>query len=177
MVTDKIKDKISAVMRSDKKVKIFAVIGIVGILLILLSEAVPQSGAKRSDNQQIQEISYADYIASLEKDTQNIIGSINGVGKCRVMLTLKDTKESIYAKNSDEKNDESSYSKNYEYVLYDGQDGETPVLIKQYFPQIQGVVVVCDGADNTVVRENVINSVSSLFNIPTSRISVSKIKQ
>ena len=93
------------------------------------------------------------------------------------MLTLKDTKESIYAKNSDEKNDESSYSKNYEYVLYDGQDGETPVLIKQYFPQIQGVVVVCDGADNTVVRENVINSVSSLFNIPTSRISVSKIKQ
>lgn len=176
-MTDKIKEKLSAVLNSDKKVKIFAIIGIIGIVLILLSEAVPHNTAKSSNNNQLKEISYSDYIASLEKDTQNIIGSINGVGKCKVMLTLKDTNESVYAKNSNEKNDDSSYSKSYEYVLYDGQDGETPVLIKQYFPQIQGVVVVCEGADNTVVRENVINSVSSLFNIPTSRISVSKIKQ
>lgn len=176
-MTEKIKEKLSAVLNSDKKVKIFVIIGILGIALILLSEAIPHTNTDGSNKTQIQETSYSDYITSLEKETQNIIGSINGVGKCKVMLTLKDTNESVYAKNSDEKSDDGSYSKSYEYVLYDGQDGETPVLIKQYFPQIQGVVIVCDGADNTVVREHVINSVSSLFNIPTSRISVSKIKQ
>jgi stage III sporulation protein AG len=93
------------------------------------------------------------------------------------MLTLKDTNESVYAKNSQESSNDSSYSKEYEYVLYDGDDGETPVLIKQYFPQIQGVAVVCEGGDNTAVKERIINALSSLFNISTSKISVSKLSK
>lgn len=173
----KIKDKLEAFFRGDKKIKLFVAIGIVSILLILISEVVPSAGTKSASSVDSEEYSYSEYISLLEDETAEIIGSIDGVGECKVMITLKNTNESVFAKNSEESSDDSSYSKSYEYVLYDGQDGETPVLIKQYFPQIQGVAVVCEGGDNTVVKERVISAISSLFNISTSKISISKISK
>ncbi len=92
------------------------------------------------------------------------------------MITLKNSSESVFAKNTDENSSPGSNSLKNEYVLYDGENGEEPVLIKQYLPDVQGVAVVCDGADNSRVRESVINSISSLFNIPVTKISVSKYK-
>lgn len=106
-----------AFFRGDKKIKIFVAIGIVSILLILLSEVVPGSAAKSASSVDSEEYSYSEYISDLENETAEIIGSIEGVGECRVMLTLKNTNESVYAKNSDESSDDSSYSKSYEYVL------------------------------------------------------------
>jgi stage III sporulation protein AG len=176
-VDSKIKEKINDFFKCDKKIKIFVVIGIVSIFVILLSEFIPSETKDNTLNDDSESYSYSEYIESLEKETTDIVGSIDGVGECKVMLTLKNTNESVYAKNSDESSDDGSYSKKYEYVLYDGQDGETPVLVKQYFPQIQGAVVVCEGGDNTVVKERVISAISSLFNISTSKISVTKISQ
>jgi stage III sporulation protein AG len=173
----KIKEKVNEFFKSDKKIKIFIAIGFISILIILLSETLPSNDNKDYSSNDTQDYSYSDYIKTLESETEDIIGSINGVGECKVMLTLKDTNESVYAKNSQESSNDSSYSKEYEYVLYDGDDGETPVLIKQYFPQIQGVAVVCEGGDNTAVKERIINALSSLFNISTSKISVSKLSK
>ncbi len=159
----------------DKRIRLFVLLGLVCILLILLSEMLPH--AQSAKKQQAKEENlYASYIASLEEKTADLIGSIQGAGRCKVMITLKDTPESVFARNQQENESDSSYSKNYEYVLYDGQDGETPVLIKQYYPAVQGVAVVCDGADSTVVRESIINSIASLYNISVSKISVSKYK-
>lgn len=162
-------------LKPNNRIKLFVIIGIIGVILIMLSEVVP---SKSNDTKQTntQDYSYSEYISALEDETADIISSIDGVGKCKVMLTLKDTNESVYAKNTDESSSDSSYSKSYEYVLYDGEDGDTPIVIKQYFPRIQGVVVVCEGGDNTLVREKIIESVSSLFNVSSNKISVSKIK-
>ena len=173
-MADNVKDIYYKIKTSDKKVKIFIVIGFLGMFLILLSELVPSSSPSKTD---VNEYSYDEYVSSLEEKTKDLVESIDGAGKCRVMLTLKDTRESVYAKNSEESKGEGSYSNSYEYVLYKGQDGETPVLVKEYFPQVNGVAVVCTGADNIAVKENIINCISSVFNIPTSKISVSKLKQ
>lgn len=158
--------------KMDNKLKILIALGLVGILLIMLSEVVPDT----RKNETVKDYSYEEYVKSLEEKTEKILSSIEGTGRCKVMITLKYSNESVYAKNSDESSSESSFSKSSEYVLYDGQGGTTPLLIKENFPAVQGVAVVCEGADNTVVRENIINSISSLFGISVSKISVSKIK-
>lgn len=168
----KIYDAFSGVINGDKKIKIFAAIGIIAILLILLSEFIPTA----AESKKKEETDYAEYISSLENETQELLSSISGAGRCKVMITLKNSSESVYAKNIEENNNSGSISLKNEYVLYDGQEGETPVLIKQYFPDVQGVAVVCDGADNSAVRESIINTVSSLFSIPVNKISVSKYK-
>lgn len=169
----KIKEISKIIFRPENRIKLFVALGVIGVLLILLSEVAPHDESIKKDNSEIQ---YDKYISSLEEKTTSIISSIDGVGECRVMLTLSSTDESVYAKNTEEKMANSSYSKNNEYVLYDGTQGDEPILIKQVFPTVQGVVVVCTGGDNVVVRERIINSVSSLFDVPSSRISVSKLE-
>lgn len=173
-MANKLKERLEALFKGDKKLMLISFAAFAAILLILLSELAPsqpkQKEAKTS------ETGIADYARELEAQTEQLISSISGAGKCKVMITLKNSNENIYAKNTDESIASGSNSFKNEYVLYEGQDGEQPVLIKQYLPCVQGVAVVCEGADKTAVRESVVNCVSSLFDIPVTKISVSKYK-
>lgn len=162
--------------KGDKKLKILVAIGIIGIILVALSEAVPAQNKQSASSIYDDKVSYSEYIDMLEKETQDIISSIEGAGQCKVMITLKNTNESVYAKNTEEETGNGSYSKKDEYVLYDNSNSDSPLLIKQYFPEVQGVVIVCSGGDDVVVRENIIRSVTALYNVSSTKISVSKLK-
>lgn len=168
-------ENLKNILKSDKKMRILLILGFVSILIIFLSDFIPASN--QNDNHSTTEtVDYTEYIDTLETKTTDIVESISGAGKCKVMITLKNTNEGIYAQNISENTNESSNSSSNEYVLYNGNDGEEPILIKEYFPEIQGVAIVCEGADNIVVKENIINSVSSLYGISSSKICVSKLK-
>ena len=169
---NKFREIIEKIRNSDKKIKIIVAIGIIGILLILFSEAVPESVSKCESKKS----DYSEYVSSLEDETKTVVESIEGAGKCIVLITLKASNENVYAKNTDENSSSGSISKSDEYVFYKGDSGETPVLLKEYFPQINGIAVVCSGADNYEVKESIISCLSSAFDIPTSKISVTKLK-
>lgn len=164
-----------AVRDKNKSRKILLIVGSIGVLLILLSEIkLPESFQNNSHSSEISG-NYADYTETLNADLTDIISSINGVGECKLMITLKNTNEKVYAQNSDNSYSESSNSKNNEYVIYESENGDSPILLKEKYPQVEGVAVVCSGGGNSVVRESVIQCVCALFNIPASRVSVSKI--
>ncbi len=148
--------------------------GLIGIVLIMLSD---MSIFNTVSKEKTDEYSYDNYVAQLENKCENLIEKIDGAGECDVMITLKNSKENVYAKNSEETQNEGSFSSSYEYVLYKDENGETPAMIKQYYPQVMGVAVVCSGADNATVRESIISLLSSVFDISSSKISVSKSKQ
>lgn len=156
------------------KTKILFVVGIIGILLILLSE-ISFDTKKKDTETQVASVSYSDYVDELDKRLCELISSMDGVGNCKVMITLRNTTESVFAKNTENSYSESSASQNDEYVIYDGENGDSPLLLMENFPVIEGVAVVCSGGDNVVVKEKVIRCVSALFNIPSNRISVSKL--
>lgn len=172
-MVNKLKEYLEKI-KFDKK-KIIIAIGFMGIALILLSEVVPQESSK-SQNTDVQ-TDYNEYVSSLEEKTADLISSIDGVGKCKVMITLEQSDENIFAKNTDESTNSGSYSKKSEYVLYEDNNNDTPVLVKQYFPKVKGVAVVCTGGDDVIVKEKVISSISSLFGISGTKISVSKINR
>ena len=167
------KDKLKQFF-SDKlsKKNIIIVIAVIGILCIALSE-INFSGSEKKDASN--EENYADYVDSLNNELTELISSIDGVGDCRVMITLEQTDESVFAKNTDESSQNGNFSKKSEYVLYENANNDEPILVKRYFPKVYGVVIVCQGGDDTAVRERVISSVSALYDIPYSKISVSKL--
>lgn len=146
-----------------------------GVLLLLLSQVL-QANVKTPTDTKQQDTGYYDYIEKLETDTASLISAIDGVGRCQVMITLREGTESVYARNAQEEARDGSNSEKHEYVLYDGEQGEEALLVKERFPPVQGVAVVCDGADNTAVRTCVVNTVSALLNVSVSKISVSKYK-
>lgn len=174
---NKLKDVFEYLKKVDsKKIKIIVAIGLIGVILIAMSDIFTNNDNDVKPSTQ-SNMNYYEYADELEKRLCNIVSSMNGVGECKVMITLENSKESVYATDNENKSESGSSSSKDEYVIYDSDDGEAPVLIKEYYPKIQGVSVVCSGGDNVVVREQIINTVTSLFNIPANRVSVSKIKE
>lgn len=175
-MANKIKEYINKLTNGDdRKIKIIVAIGLIGIILIFASEFF--SSDKTSSNiDENQTFDYEQYTLMLEERLEDIISSIDGVGECKIMITLENTNESVYATDNEIKSDNNSLNQKDEYVLYETDGGETPVLIKEYMPKVQGVTVICDGGDNKQIQEKIIKSVTALFNISTSRVSVSKIK-
>lgn len=170
------KEKIAEFFENDnKKRKLIVILGIIGVSLILISEIKIPNYDKKNNSDVLSSSSYSEYVCSLNDELTDIISSISGVGECRVMITLKNTNEKIYAQNSENSFSDSSNSKNNEYVIYESENGDSPILIKENFPAIEGVAIVCSGGNDTVVRENIINCVCALFNISANRVSVSKL--
>ncbi len=172
-----LKERIKTLL-SDKsgRIKALVALGIAGIILILISETgfagkkQEQTAVTKSSS-----VDYSSYIEELSDSLSEVISSIDGVGKCKVMITLKNTTESVFAKNTQNSTADSSVSQNDEYVIYDGENGDSPLLLKEKFPEIEGVAVVCSGGDDIYVKEKVVKCVSALFGVSSNRISVTKI--
>lgn len=169
----KIKDKaFNIFQKKDSRNKILIVAAVLGVVLILLSEldfSTPK--AEKS----VQTGDYAQYVSTLNDELTSVISSIDGVGDCKVMITLKNTKENVYAENSETSSSDSSNSENNEYVIYNSENGDSPLLLKEEMPQVAGVAVVCSGGDSEAVRERIIDCVCALFDISSSHVSVSKL--
>lgn len=175
ILENKIKTALKFITAKDgSKIKIIVAVGLIGILLISMSEIFNTD--KKESVSTCEETDYSQYSAELEDKLTEIISSIDGVGECKVMITLENSKENIYATDNENKSDNDSSSTKDEYVIYDSENGERPVLIKENFPKVLGVTVVCSGGDNVKVKETIINTVTSVFNISTNRVSVSKIR-
>lgn len=172
---NKFKEKFSQFVNSKNKNKIIIAVGVVGVLLILLSELNFGTASGENKKNADKDTDYASYVNSLNAELTELLSSIDGVGECRVMITLRNTSESVYAKNSDSSSSDNSNSSSDEYVIYDSENGDSPILLKENFPDIEGVAIVCSGGDNIAVKEKVIKCVSALFNISSNRISVTKL--
>ncbi len=160
----------------NSKRKLIAALAIIGVAMIFISEVgIQKNDSDNSRSVELSSIDYAEYVADLNNRLSDIIGKIDGVGECSVMITMQSTQESVYAKNKENSQNGSSVSENSEYVIYDGENGDSPLLINEKMPGVAGVAVVCSGGDNVLVREKIISCVCALFNIPSSRVSVSKL--
>lgn len=140
--------------------KVFILLAVLGIALVLLSGNGTAGSKSKSETTTARD--YDAYVADLEGRLQKTVASMDGVGTCKVMITLEKSDENVYATNSESKRDADS--------------GESPLLLSAYLPNVQGVAVVCTGGDDPAVREKITTTVASLFGIPTNRISVSKLK-
>ena len=59
-------------------------------------------------------------------------------------------------------------------AMVDTKEGKQALVVTQKEPKIKGVLVVCDGADNSLVVEQVYDAISKPLNIKRNRLSVVK---
>lgn len=127
---------------SDKRViKAAVIIGVAAILLIGLTNVIDFS---RDDQQQAE--AYAD---KTEKRLLEIVSQISGVGDVKIFLTMDNSGENVYLKNTDTKT----------------------VSIE---PKVRGVVVVCDGGDDQLVISRVLDAVTKALNISSDKVCITK---
>lgn len=183
--------KLDDFTKNPKFVKIIVIIGLVGIGLILLSGLLPDKSESKDNqtNSQIAYVSLTQYENDLEQSLADIISSIDGAGKTRVMLTMDSTVEQVYATdktmsqkdtvNSGEDTETNKdTSANSTYITVELSDGtQQTVLLKEIQPKVRGVLVVCNGGDNSVVKEKIVDAVTKALDISSSRVSVAGLSQ
>lgn len=158
-------------LKADKRMLIIIVLGLVGIVFLTLSEILPEEEQAEATAQPTD--STAQYEESLEKRLSELISSIDGAGKAKVMITLDSGNESVYA--TEDKGNETDYEKNYVVVKQNGD--ENGMLLKTAEPEIRGVAVVCEGADSEKVKQEIINTVTAVLGVGTNRVNISKMKK
>lgn len=148
------------------------ILGCAGILLIGLSEWLPaKETAAAADTDA--------YVRQLTQQLESLLGHVNGVGNCRVMVTLETGEEAIYAEDESESSSFSeetgtavkksgNENRNSTVVLSDG----TGLLVTQIQPTVRGVAVICEGGGREEVRAAVIEAVTTVLNISARRVCV-----
>lgn len=186
---DSLKQKVKDIFKklsADKKTMFIVLAGIIGVLILVASEFIPEGEKAKEDEKEIQVSEYNienhyEYAEMLEKKLTDLISSIEGAGTTKVMLTLESSSEAVYAQNdktdmeSDDENSEK-ISKENDYVLIKTDSSkEEALLLKIIQPEVKGVAVVCEGGDSIYVQQKIIETISAVFDINASKIKVTKL--
>lgn len=112
---------------------------------------------------------------SLQEDLEQILETIQGVGKVRVLLTQAVGERSEYIR--DENYGGSGDTRQWDTVIITDENRAQKGLVSQVIsPVYQGAVVVCQGGDSAAVRLAVVEAVCDATGLSADKISVLKMK-
>lgn len=170
------------------------VIVIIGVVILLAGSYLTKPGSKDAMNS-AGDISTEDnalalqqnpfdgqqVIADIEKRMSELLSKVEGAGSVSVMIYADSSSEQVPAYNDqqDTKNDERTDGKTSEIsekkeLALSGDD--LPVILKVIVPQIKGVVVVAEGANDMLIKAQLNNAVCTLLGIPEHRVQILKHK-
>ncbi len=170
-----------------------------GVLLFII--ALPTEG-KEVEKQQASEGDYdgqqkaqtqpqnqkaEDFASTLEEQLEAILAEMSGVGRVKVMITLKSSEELVVEKDEpvSRSNTNESDSAGGNRIITQVDSGSTtvysttgsdskPYVIKTLSPQVEGVVVVAQGAGDGTVNQNITEMVQALFGVEAHKVKVVK---
>ncbi len=129
----------------------------------------------------------AGYAAWLEKRLEEVLLTVDGVGEVKVMITLKNNGEkqirsdTVREHSSTSETDSAGGSRNlqevreeYSTVILNDGTGDSPYVTRETAPEIEGVLVVAQGAGSASVKSEIYEAVQALFNVPAHKIKVLK---
>lgn len=157
------------------------VVVLCGILLILISCSGTFSGGEETTevDSPLSEASQTgetltQYKERMEQELTELLGKVEGVGNVEVMLTLRASNEKVTLKDNTDKEN----AKEEETVLIEDSDrNSSPYVIQEKEPELEGVAIVCDGGDDAVIKREITEAVSALFQIESHKIKVMKGKE
>lgn len=168
---------------------------IIGVIIILagsylansndtedtMNEASSVSSLDKRTVQTGYSIEGQDVVADIEQRLSELLSKVEGAGQVSVMVYADTGSEQVPAYNDvqDTRNDERADGKSLEIsetrqLALAGTD--EPVILKVIIPQIKGVVVVAEGADDILIKSQLNNAVCTLLGIPEHRVQILKHK-
>ncbi len=175
--TQKKKSELKSVFTGDNLKNLIIFAGILGIALIFISSFTRKSNEKVSEAAAEPRLTAEEYSGKLESKLSKMISTIDGAGKTNVLITIDREIEQVYQTDSDtqtkaEASSSQLDSKQTTVIVKGANNTEEPIKVTQIMPKIKGVLVVCEGAGSSVVKQNITESVCTVLGISSSRITV-----
>lgn len=128
--------------------------------------------------------------AELERKLKDTLENIQGVGKVKVMIYFKGGEEQIPAINindstslTEEKDTDGGTRKITQkndgrtIVMMNTDNGTEPFVVKKYKPEVTGVCVVAEGAENNLIKLQIHKAVINLFGLKENQVNVYSMKK
>ncbi len=116
-----------------------------------------------------EKVSYeGSYEKELLEKTESILEEISGAGRVSVMMSFYDKGTKVPLTDKTENKDATS-----EKTVSASGD---VVLLKEEYPSVRGVVVVCEGGDDKKVKNDILEAVSALTGAPFHNIKIFKME-
>lgn len=156
----------------------YIILGIFVLLLgVIFMSTKTQNGQEFANASDLTAEAYAEY---LEVKLSNILSDISGAGKVSVMITLDGGMRYEYATESEEVTTSTEVGENLnskttiseEVVIVTINGKSTPLVIKESYPKIIGVVVVASGAAKAQVKLNIMNAITALLDVSDANIQI-----
>lgn len=183
-----------------KKTGYLLILGLTGLLLLIIanifsadeepeivqySENQVQESVKNDNSAEISASDISVMEDTLEDELAAMLNKIQGVSETEVMVNLEATNEHVFEKNTvngkqttDEtdknggKRQVEDYTEDRQVVIIRKGDQEVPLLVQTKQPTVRGVFIVAEGADKATVKNQIVESVSRVLDVPTHKISV-----
>ncbi|MGL5972547.1 MAG: hypothetical protein ACRCZK_02335 [Oscillospiraceae bacterium] len=173
----------SKFLESDKNIKVIVISGFLAIILLFASQFTKKDETN-IDIKNVHTENSLEYIEYMENKIHKMVSSINGVGNLSVMVTLESSEEYIYAQEEKKNSDLITSNNNGDFknqqkdtyeeriIVIDKNGNKNALIKKKLEPQVKGVVIVCDGINDSNVKSNIYEAVKTAFDISLSRVSV-----
>lgn len=200
----KFKDFLDKLMKSNGKnngknnISYVIVIVLIGVLILLVSSfftSKPTYSSNEITEKPVMDVSkdkdpLGAYEEKQKKDLENILSSIDGIGKVQVMITFESGREQVPAtdiNNSVNKTEEkdttggtrtNTQNNTGAKVVMKGSGSATEaIILKTLNPKVISVVIVAEGAKNKELQYKIMKTVSGLYNIPENKVDVYSMKK
>ena len=154
-----------------KKYKYAALILVVGLVLMMLPSSFKEDNTAASSAQTVEGEN------SVSQELAKILGSIEGVGRVEVMLTVSSGPQTVYQTDKTQSQGSNEGSSRQDTVIITDSNRNEMGLITQVLPETyQGAIIVCQGAGSPSVRLAVMEAVANATGWSSDRICVLKMK-
>lgn len=159
------KDRIQKFLKNKNNIALYIIL-IIGVAMMICGggQKEKQSGEKISEITERTD----------EEKLCDILSEIEGVGDVSVMITYFESEKKDIAyevresENKRDSNGNGEKTVDRQAVMSDG----TPMIVKEIYPEVKGVIVVAQGAENVKVRENISTAVQAVMNVAAHRVCV-----
>lgn len=122
---------------------------------------------------------------SLQENLENILETMEGVGKVKVLINYAETSTTVAMYNetktestTEEKDTEGgirnvTQTDTQKEIAYTEESGESaPITEKIVMPTIEGAIITAEGASNANVKANIISATQAVTGLATHKIQV-----
>ncbi len=191
------KDKCRSLLKNKNNLLIVVLVGVL-FLVITLPIEDSSTKSKQMDNlpDTISENPLSDseddlleYCSYLEEKLEKSLAKLEGAGAVEVLVSLKSSKERIVEKDqtvirsgtSEEDSqggsrDISSFDSKESTIYTSEGSASEPYVVKVLQPEVEGVMVIAEGAGNGAVSKNISDALQALFGIEAHKIKVVKME-
>lgn len=157
MSINTLKEKLKSMNSKDKSRWLLIIIAAAVVLLIYFSSF---AGEKKENSVVLND--------GIEKRLEQAICEMEGVKSARVVINYESSGEKIPATSTDTTYGETDSRQKTEITTISG----SALILKERLPEVRGVIVVADGAQDIGVRTNIISAVTTLLGVTADKVEI-----